>query len=57
MEDPSADVFTARVTNFGDSGIIAVAVVLTWYKSELENFLMSCRVIGRAIETNNFNRG
>ena len=53
MEDPSADVFAARVTDrFGDSGIIAVAVVLTHgTKSELENFLMSCRVIGRAIET------
>ncbi|MDY6836566.1 MAG: HAD-IIIC family phosphatase [Thermodesulfobacteriota bacterium] len=37
---------------FGDNGIIAVVVVKmdreTWY---LDSFLMSCRVIGRAVET------
>jgi FkbH-like protein len=53
LDDPSFDVFAARVTDrFGDSGIIAVAIVETKdTKARLDTFLMSCRVIGKTIET------
>ena len=53
LDDPSFDVFAAKVTDrFGDSGIIAVAIVETKDKTaHLDTFLMSCRVIGKTIET------
>ena len=53
LDEPSFDVFAARVTDrFGDSGIIAVAIVETKdTKARLDTFLMSCRVIGKTIET------
>ena len=53
MDDPFFEVFAARVTDrFGDSGIIAVAIVEVGDESaRLDTFLMSCRVIGRTVET------
>jgi FkbH-like protein len=53
LGDPSFDVFAARVIDrFGDCGIIAVAIVSTQdAKASLDTFLMSCRVIGKTIET------
>ncbi|MFX0170636.1 MAG: HAD-IIIC family phosphatase [Candidatus Hodarchaeota archaeon] len=47
-------IYTLRVKDkFGDEGIVGVAIIRrdskeTWF---LDNFLMSCRVIGRKIET------
>ena len=46
-------VYTMRVTDrFGDFGLTGVAIVVpgegTW---QLESFLMSCRVIGKSVET------
>ena len=51
----SADcqVFSVRVTDrFGDSGIVGVAITRqSGDTAELDTFLLSCRVIGRTIET------
>ena len=53
VEDPAHMVFAARATDrFGDSGIIAVAIIaIDNNKARLDTFLMSCRVIGRTVET------
>jgi len=53
LDDPLFDVFAARVKDrFGDSGIIAVVIVEAKdTKARLDTFLMSCRVIGKTVET------
>ena len=53
LDDTSFDIFAARVKDrFGDSGIISVAIVeVDGTKARLDTFLMSCRVIGKTIET------
>lgn len=53
MRNPEYGLFTARVTDrFGDNGIVGVAIV---YQQDdtahLDILLLSCRVIGRTIET------
>ena len=52
-EDPCWSVHTIRVTDrFGDSGVVGLmishAAAGTW---EIDTFLLSCRVIGRTLET------
>jgi FkbH-like protein len=53
MHSPEAEVFAIRVADrFGDSGLVGLAIV---NKSDpehwqVENFLLSCRVIGRTVE-------
>jgi FkbH-like protein len=53
LQSSRFDVFTIRVTDrFGDSGLVGVAIVdktdpMHWV---VENFLLSCRVIGRTVE-------
>jgi FkbH-like protein len=52
-DDPLCRAYSARVTDrFGDNGVIGVVVVKiendAWV---LDTFLMSCRVIGRTVET------
>lgn len=51
--DPAYLVLAARVTDrFGDSGIISVVIVeVVDQRARLDTFLMSCRVIGRTVET------
>jgi len=53
MNGPNSLVFSARVTDkFDDNGIVAVAIV--WIEgnvASIDTFLMSCRVIGRGVET------
>jgi len=53
VEDPAYMVYAARATDrFGDSGIIAVAMIaIADNHARLDTFLMSCRVIGRTVET------
>ncbi len=51
--DPSHRVYSARVRDrFGDHGLVGVVIIKelgdTW---EIDNFLLSCRVIGRTVET------
>ncbi len=51
--DPACRVYWVRVTDrFGDNGIVGVAITRqqdqVW---ELDTFLLSCRVIGRTVET------
>ena len=53
MDDPQVRVYWARVEDrFGDNGIVGVMIVREegeqWV---LDSFLMSCRVIGRTVET------
>jgi predicted enzyme involved in methoxymalonyl-ACP biosynthesis len=36
---------------FGDNGLVAVAIVHDGDLCEIDTFLMSCRVIGRTVET------
>jgi FkbH-like protein len=53
VSDPSCTVFTVRVTDrFGDNGIVGV-VILNWANQdvEIDTFLLSCRVMGRMVET------
>lgn len=52
-DSPSHMVFAARVSDrFGDSGIISVVIVeIKNEEARLDTFLMSCRVIGRTVET------
>jgi FkbH-like protein len=50
---PASRIYTAHVTDrFGDHGLVGVAIVLlrndVW---EIDSFLLSCRVIGRSVET------
>src|SRR5438067_1788940 len=53
-QDPLARVFGYSVRDrFGDNGLVGVAIVraaaaATW---EIDTFLLSCRVIGRTVET------
>jgi FkbH-like protein len=51
--DPSAVVFLARLTDrFGDNGIIGLAIARAAAEAlEIDTLLMSCRVIGRGVET------
>jgi FkbH-like protein len=53
VEDPRWDVFTLRSGDrFGDNGIVGVAIVHSGDTvATVDSFLMSCRVIGRGIET------
>jgi FkbH-like protein len=50
---PSARVYTLRAADrFGDSGVVGVAILRFDPEAcEIDSFLMSCRVIGRTIET------
>lgn len=52
LEAPEKRVYLYRVTDcFGDSGLAAAAVVdLAGEKPEIEEFVMSCRIMGRRIE-------
>lgn len=51
--DPDWDVYLARVTDrFGDNGITGVCIThRTGAICEIDTFLLSCRVIGRTVET------
>ena len=53
LDDPACGVFCLRVTDrFGDNGIVGAAIVQRRDEIALiESFLMSCRVIGRTVET------
>jgi FkbH-like protein len=50
---PGCQVLAMRVTDrFGDHGLVGVAITLDKQDScEIETFLLSCRVIGRSVET------
>ena len=50
---PDAGVYWLKVTDrFGDNGIVGAAILkFRDGKSELDTFLLSCRVIGRTVET------
>jgi len=52
-KSPEARVYTLRSADrFGDNGIVGVAILrLAAEACEIDSFLMSCRVIGRTIET------
>ena len=49
----TAQAFTMQLTDrFGDNGIVGVAILQTQDRTcEIDTFLLSCRVIGRTIET------
>ena len=52
--DPLVEVISVKVADrFGDNGIVAVAILRLDSRgyAELDTFLMSCRVIGRTVET------
>jgi FkbH-like protein len=53
MDDAASGVFSLRlVDRFGDQGIVGVAVVRAGgTMAEVDTFLLSCRVIGRQVET------
>lgn len=53
IEDPQSGVFSLRAGDrFGDNGIVGVAIVRAREDTaHVDSFLMSCRVIGRDIET------
>jgi FkbH-like protein len=53
MSADQYDVFTLRLSDrFGDNGIVGMAVVEHKDQEDvLETFLMSCRVLGRTVET------
>lgn len=53
LDDPQWRVYYLRAGDkFGDSGIVGVAMTREQQGSvEIDNFLMSCRVIGRTLET------
>jgi FkbH-like protein len=50
---PGCEVWTVRVTDrFGDNGLVGLAMTRrNGTACEIESFLMSCRVIGRTVET------
>jgi FkbH-like protein len=52
-DDPRHGVFSVRVADrFGDSGVVGLAIVeLAGSVARLDTLLLSCRVIGRAVET------
>jgi len=51
--DPNSRIYSIRVRDrFGDNGLVGVAI--TYYRGqdcEIDTFLLSCRVIGRTVET------
>lgn len=52
--DPNVDVFCIRVSDrFGDNGIVGISIVQygSEQQAEIDTLLLSCRVIGRTIET------
>jgi FkbH-like protein len=51
--DPSCRVYTARLRDrFGDSGLVGVVITRSEGEAcEIDTLLMSCRVIGRTLET------
>ncbi len=53
MADARVRIFSLRLTDrFGDNGIVGVAIShLKEERCEIETFLLSCRVIGRTVET------
>jgi FkbH-like protein len=53
MRSEAIEVFTVRlIDRFGDNGIVGLAVVCKKnYNAELDTYLMSCRVLGRSVET------
>jgi len=52
VHDESAAVFTLRVTDrFGDNGIVGVLILRASDRAVIDTLLLSCRVIGRAVET------
>jgi FkbH-like protein len=53
MSQPEYGVYAVRVTDrFGDNGIVGVVITrMSGVVCEIETFLLSCRVIGRTIET------
>jgi FkbH-like protein len=53
LADPQYGVFTLRVTDrFGDNGVVGLAIIQKrGDTAHIESFLLSCRVIGRTVET------
>ena len=54
MEDPNKNIYTLQVRDkFGDEGLVGVAItdVQEDKSMRIDNILMSCRVIGRKVET------
>jgi FkbH-like protein len=53
VENPDWDVYTVRVRDrFGDNGIVGVVIVHDGDNvSDIDTFLLSCRVISRGVET------
>ena len=52
LADPSAAVYLlASADRFGDNGIVGVAITRQGEALELDSFLLSCRVMGRTLET------
>lgn len=53
VESPASHVLAVRVTDrFGDNGIVGVAILhFVDISCEIDSFLLSCRVIGRGVET------
>jgi len=52
VDDESAAVFTVRVTDrFGDNGIVGVLILRVADRAVIDTLLLSCRVIGRTVET------
>lgn len=51
LEDDNCEIFLYRVTDrFGDNGIVAASMVEYGADAVIEEFTMSCRVMGRKIE-------
>lgn len=53
MESPASDVYSVHVSDrFGDSGLTGIVIVRhDGTRSSIDTFLMSCRVLGRGIES------
>ncbi|MBF0627347.1 MAG: HAD family hydrolase [Magnetococcales bacterium] len=53
LEDDRCGFFVLRVMDkFGDNGLVGVAILrILEHHAELDSFLLSCRVIGRTVET------
>jgi FkbH-like protein len=52
VDDESAAVFTLRVTDrFGDNGIVGVLILRAAESAVIDTLLLSCRVIGRTVES------
>lgn len=54
VEDPTKTIYTLQVKDkFGDEGLVGVAITdqLPDHALRIDNLLMSCRVIGRKVET------